>query len=60
MKTLEQRQECCSGVFIVSFEKISQLFSSISIADFKQVNVSWVSTSSSPDLRIYLTLYMTL
>ena len=26
MKTLERRQRCCSGVFIVNFEHISHLF----------------------------------
>ena len=36
---------CRSGVFIVNFENISQHFtpfSSFSIIDFEQVNVSWV------------------
>ena len=31
-----------SGLFIVNFEHISHLFSSASIIDFEQVNVSWV------------------
>ena len=31
-----------SGVFIVNFEHVSHL-SSVSIVDFEQVNVSWVS-----------------
>ena len=31
-----------SGVSIVNFEHISLLFSSVSIDDFQQVNVSWV------------------
>ena len=30
-----------SGVFIVNFEHISHFFSSASIDDVKQVNVSW-------------------
>ena len=32
----------CFGVFIVNFENISQLFSSVSIVNFEQVNVSCV------------------
>ena len=31
-----------SGVFIVNFEHISQLFSSVSIFNFKHVNAGWV------------------
>ena len=31
--------------FIANFEHISHLFSSVSIADFEQVNVSWVQIS---------------
>ena len=38
-KTLEK---VVKHVFIVNFEHISYLFSSVSIVDFKQVNVSWV------------------
>ena len=30
-----------SGVFIVNFEHISRLFSSVSIVEFEQVKVSW-------------------
>ena len=32
-----------SGVFIVNFEHISHFYSSVSIVDFEQVNVSWVN-----------------
>ena len=39
---IQWRQWRCSGVFIVNFKHISHLFSSISIVDFEQVNVSWV------------------
>ena len=28
-------------VFIVNFEHISHIFSSVSVVDFEQVNVSW-------------------
>ena len=57
IETLEQRYEICSkltiktpkrrhwrrfGVFIVNFEHISHLCSSVSIASFEQVNVGWV------------------
>ena len=31
-----------SGVFIVNFEHIPRLFSSVSIVDFEQVKVSWI------------------
>ena len=31
-----------SGVFIVNFEHISQLFSSVSIFNFEHVNAGWV------------------
>ena len=36
------RQWLRSGVFIVNFEHISKLFSSVPIVDFEQVNVGWV------------------
>ena len=42
LKTPERRQWHHSGVFIVNFEHISHLFSSISIVYLEQVNVSWV------------------
>ena len=57
IETLEQRREICSkltiktpkrrhwrcfGVFIVNFEHISHLFSSVSTANFEQVNAGWV------------------
>ena len=38
VKTPERRR--CSGVFTVNFEHILQLFSSASIVEFEQVNVS--------------------
>ena len=38
----------CSDVFIVNFEHISH-HSSVSIVDFEQVNVSWVSTNTNPN-----------
>ena len=40
IKTPKRRQPRRSGVFIVNFENIS-LFSSVSIVDSEQVNVSW-------------------
>ena len=43
IKTPERRQWRRSGVFI-NFNHISHLFSSVSIVDFEQVNVSWVTT----------------
>ena len=42
IKTQERRHWCCSGVFIVNFKHFIH-FSSVSILDFKQVNVSWVN-----------------
>ena len=33
------------GVFIVNFEHISRLFSSVSIVDIEKVNVSWAECS---------------
>ena len=33
-----------SGAFIVNFEHIPRFFSSVSIVDFEQVNISWVIT----------------
>ena len=38
------RQWLRSGVFIVNFEHISKLFSSVPIVDFEQVNVGWVDS----------------
>ena len=41
IKTPERRQLCRSGVFIVNFENISHLVSSVSIVNFEKVNVGW-------------------
>ena len=50
IETLEQRCEICSkltikwrrfGVFIVNFEHILHLCSSVSIVNFEQVNADW-------------------
>ena len=41
IKKLERRQWRRSGIFIVNFEHISQLISSVSIANFEQVNAGW-------------------
>ena len=41
IKSPERHHSRRSGVFIVNFKHIS-LFSSVSIANFEQVNVSWV------------------
>ena len=41
IKTKERSLWHRSGVFIVNFEHISRLFSSVSIVDFEQVKVSW-------------------
>ena len=43
-----------SGAFIVNFEHIPRFFSSVSIVDFEQVNVSWVIT-----LAVKVILYET-
>ena len=41
-KTLEQGQECRSGVFFVNFEQISHIvLVFLCIVDFEQVNVGW-------------------
>ena len=45
IKTSERRHGRRSGVFIINFEHISHLFSSVSTVDFEQVNVSWVTVS---------------
>ena len=37
----------CSGVFIVNFVHISDLFSSVSIVDTEHINVSWEYTRTS-------------
>ena len=44
IKIPEQRHRRCSGVFIVNSEHITPC-SGVSIVDFEQVNVSWVSFS---------------
>ena len=44
IKTSERRHSRHSDVFIVNFEHVSNLFPSVSIVDFEQVNVSWVAT----------------
>ena len=41
VKTTNWHQWRHSGVFIVNFEHISPLFSSVSIVEFEQVNVCW-------------------
>ena len=45
METLEQKCEICHcrhfGVFIVNFEHISHLCSSVSIVNFEQVDGGW-------------------
>ena len=43
-KTPERRHWLHSGVFIVNFKHISDLFSSDFIVEFEQLNVSWVKT----------------
>ena len=46
IKTPERRQWHRSDVFIVNFEHVSYLYFSVSIVDFEQVNVSWISVAS--------------
>ena len=43
IKTPERRQWCPSGIFVVNFEHISQLFL-VLLCYFEQVNVSWDKT----------------
>ena len=55
-KTPEQHQWRRSVVFSVNFEHILHLFSSASIVEFEQVNVSWdanekKSVESTTDVR---------
>ena len=38
-----------SGTCIVKFEHISYFFSSVSIVDTEQVNISWVKVSKFPN-----------
>ena len=47
IKRPERRHGRRSGDFIVNFEHISHLFSSVSTVDFEQVNVSWVYIKTS-------------
>ena len=42
MKTSKRRQWHGFSVFIVNFEHISHLYSSVSIVDFEDVIASWV------------------
>ena len=44
-----------SGVSIVNFEDISHLFTSVSIVDFEQVNVSWEILSLESDKTFAVT-----
>ena len=47
IKTPKRRHWRRSGVFIVNFEHILHIFlSSVSIVDFKQVNVTWAKTNN--------------
>ena len=41
IKPPKQRQWRCFGGFIVNFEHISHLCSSVSIVNFEQVNAGW-------------------
>ena len=41
------------GVFIVNFEHISHLCSSVSIANFEQVNAGWVTSRLSCRVHKY-------
>ena len=41
-----------SGVSVVNFERISHFFSTVSIVEFEQVNVSWIGTC--PKTKIHL------
>ena len=47
VKTPEQLQWRRSGVFIVDIKHVLTPFSSVSIVDFEQVNVSWEHGQSS-------------
>ena len=40
-RNTRKKSEICSGVFIVNFETYLTSFSSVSIVEFEQVNVSW-------------------
>ena len=44
IKIPERRQSRRSSIFVVNFEHILHLFSSVSIVDFEQVNVSWAGS----------------
>ena len=44
IKIPERRQSRRSSIFGVNFEHILHLFSSVSIVDFEQVNVSWAGS----------------
>ena len=46
------------GVFIINFEHISHLCSSVSIVNFKQVNACWVAYSITKCTPIYFLLLL--
>ena len=52
IKTPERHQWRRSGVFIVNFEHILQLFAGLLFVDFEQVNVSWTARKWKYTLRI--------
>ena len=48
-----------SGVFIITFEQISPIFSDVYIIDFEEVNVDWMGTlySNKDQLSLVLVKY---
>ena len=48
------------GSFIVNFEHISHICSSVSIVNFEQVNADWIFPSSLTILMLFFALVLTL
>ena len=48
-----------SGVYIITFEQISHIFSDVYIIDFEEVNVDWMGTlySNKDQLSLVLVEY---
>ena len=57
IKTPKRRQWCRFGVFIVSFEYISHLCSSVSIVNFEHVIDVWDMTTFVKNFTWYYSLY---
>ena len=59
VKTLDRHHRRRSSDFVVNFEHISHLFSSVSIVDFEQVNISWVTSMKRLVKQIFMKFQVT-